>query len=80
MSKDAISFFQLVISVYDDLRPLTRTQCTLVINVDRNPSRPIVAPFDVTIEERIVVGTNFFNVSASDPDGVSICRFLFWRN
>ena len=65
---------QLLIAVYDNLRPLTRTTSTVVITVNRNPSAPTVQDAFVTIEELIPVFTNIVNVTASDPDGVS---FLF---
>jgi hypothetical protein len=45
----------------------------VVITVDRNPNQPfVVAPAEITIEERTPVATNILNITALDQDNVCI--------
>ncbi|KAK7482291.1 hypothetical protein BaRGS_00026419 [Batillaria attramentaria] len=75
LNDDIRTQYQLLIAVYDSVRPSNRATATVTISVDRNPNPPTVNPGQVTISELTPVFTNIFNVTASDNGDGETLRY-----
>ena len=62
------------VTAYDSLSPSKVATSTVIITVIRNPSPPqfTLPSYEVTIPETYSLGQTVVNVTAIDPDGVSL--------
>ena len=78
LESSSITSYNLIVTAYDSLSPLKVATATVLITVIRNPSTPVFAltAYQTIIPEFTSLGTQIFNISATDPDG-DIVRYSF---
>jgi len=66
---------------YDNASPDKIATSTVDISIVRNPSAPIftLPSYEVTIPQTYSLGSPVVNVTAYDPDGVSISLLSLWQ-
>ena len=66
------------VTAYDSLSPSKVATSTVIITVIRNPSPPqfTLPSYEVTIPETYSLGQTVVNVTAIDPDGVSLLSLI----
>ncbi|XP_050391949.2 protocadherin Fat 4 [Patella vulgata] len=63
--------YVLRVEAYDNLKPTVRVAENVLIEIDRNPNRPIFIPnnfYSTSIPETTAPGTNIINATATDND------------
>ena len=78
LESSSISSYNLIVAAYDSLSPAKVATATVVITVIRNPSTPVfgLTAYQTTVNEYLGLGTEIFNITATDPDGDTV-RYSF---